>query len=56
MLCVRQKNSSWKKNQNCEKAVPKHLTQIKKVKSGTTYYYTVKAYKGKKVSSYNKKD
>ena len=27
----------------------------KKVKSGTTYYYTVKAYKGKKVSSYNKK-
>ena len=27
----------------------------KKVKSGTTYYYTVKAYKGKNVSSYNKK-
>ncbi len=47
-------NGSWKKIKRVKGASKTSYTD-KKVKSGTTYYYTVKAYKGKKVSSYNKK-
>lgn len=47
-------NSSWKKIKTVKGGSKTSYTD-KKVKSGTTYYYTVKAYKGKKVSSYNKK-
>lgn len=48
-------NSSWKKIKTVKGGSKTSYTD-KKVKSGTTYCYTVKAYKGKKVSSYNKKD
>ncbi len=47
-------NGSWKKIKRVKGANKTSYTD-KKVKSGTTYYYTVKAYKGKKVSAYNKK-
>lgn len=47
-------NGSWKKIKSI-KGASKTSYIDKKVKNGTTYYYTVKAYKGKKVSSYNKK-
>ena len=47
-------NGAWKKIKTVKGASKTSYTDSK-VKSGTTYYYTVKAYKGKKVSSYNKK-
>lgn len=53
-VCRKVGNGSWKKIKTVKGASTTSYVD-KKVKSGTTYYYTVKAYKGKKVSSYNKK-
>lgn len=47
-------NGAWKKIKTVKGGTKTSYTDTK-VKSGTTYYYTVKAYKGKTVSSYNKK-